>query len=93
MDINVDLCIIGFGISGIALAKQSISNNLKVIVLEKNSNFGGCWYNKSYKNTQLQTSKYSYSFSDMPMSSKTGLHPNNIEIIKYCKCYMFNCSH
>ena len=88
MDINVDLCIIGFGVSGIALARHSTKNSLKTIVLEKNSSLGGCWFNKSYENTQLQTSKYSYSYEDLPMDQSVALHPSNLEILSYLKKYV-----
>ena len=38
-----DLIIIGFGLSGIACARYAKKNNLKYLVLEKNSSFGGVW--------------------------------------------------
>ena len=47
------LCIIGMGISGIAVTRWAKEYNMNVIVLEKNSKIGGVWFEKSYPNVIL----------------------------------------
>ncbi len=84
-----DLCIIGFGISGISTARWAHKENLNFVVLEKNENLGGCWYSKSYPNVILQTDKTSYCYSDMPHEDNIQKFPSRSEILsylhKYCK--------
>ena len=81
MNINTTLCIIGMGVSGIAVARWAREYNIDIIVLEKNSNIGGCWLEKSYPNVILQTTKYSYSYSDYPMPDNYPLYPTRKNII------------
>ena len=86
--LNVDLCIIGFGISGIAMTRWAINSNLQIITLEQQPSFGGVWLSKSYPSVYLQTTKYSYCFSDMPMNKDVGLHPTHLDILEYLKEYI-----
>lgn len=82
------LCIIGFAISGIPVARRAKEAGLNFIVLEKSSTFGGVWVHKSYDNIILQTTKYSYSFSDQPMAESVSLHPSRDEILAYLNGYI-----
>ena len=84
----LDVCIIGFGISGIAMTRWAKQGNLSMLTIEREKTYGGVWHSKSYPGVILQTTKYSYSFSDMPMSEKTSLHPSHIEILAYLKSYI-----
>ena len=83
-------CIIGAGISGIVSAKHCKEQGYNVIVLEKNKEPGGVWYNKSYPGIQLQTTKKSYAFSDFPHFSSTKLYPDGKEVIEYIQAYINN---
>lgn len=78
-----DLIIIGFGISGISLAKESIKRNKKILIIEKNSSFGGIWFNCN-NNTSLQTHKDYYEFNnEISMDSKFDSYPSKKEILIY----------
>ena len=81
------ICIIGFGISGIACTRWAKELGLDITVLESSSDIGGCWYHKNYKNVKLQTTKYSYAFSDMPMDDSYQMHPSSDEVMDYLKKY------
>ena len=93
--------IIGLGISGLVSARYCLKNNYNIIILEKNSNIGGVWFSKNYPNISLQTTKYSYSFSDLKHFEKTNLYPSGDELMIYFKEYakkynilnyiLFNC--
>lgn len=77
-----DLIIIGFGISGISLAKEAKKRNKKFLILEKESSFGGVWFNCN-KNCELQTHKNFYEFSN-EYSIKCDLpYPNKNDILFY----------
>jgi len=80
--------IVGFGISGIAACRWAIDLGFEPTVFEKNSTFGGCWLTNSYEDCKLQTSKYNYSFSDIPMPSNYPLYPSGDQIFKYLKDYI-----
>lgn len=79
--------IIGAGVSGLTTARYCLKNNYNIIILEKNSNIGGVWFSKNYPNISLQTTKYSYSFSDLKHFEKTNLYPSGEELMIYFKEY------
>jgi cation diffusion facilitator CzcD-associated flavoprotein CzcO len=85
-----DLCIIGFGISGISLARWAEHSSLKYIILEKNPTFGGCWLTNSYNIAKLQTAKHNYNFCDFPMDSRYGMYPNKTKLLQYFNEYIVN---
>ena len=84
----LDLCIIGFGISGIATTRWATAQGLRFVTLEREAEGGGVWITKSYPGVILQTTKHSYSFSDMPMSEATPLHPGGDDLLRYFKSYI-----
>lgn len=73
--------------SGLVSAKYCLERGYKVIILEKNPNIGGVWLSKSYKNVKLQTTKYSYAFSDFPHFKNTSLYPTREELMNYFNEY------
>ena len=85
-----DLCIIGFGVSGIAVMRQAKKHNINVIALEKNSNLGGCWWEKSYPDVKLQSNKKTYSYSDWTYNDFVKQYPDRDEILDYLTQY---CNH
>jgi len=77
------LIIIGFGISGISLAKEASKNNINYKILEKNTSFGGVWFNTN-KYTSLQTHRNYYEFSEEEcMNELYGDYPNKENILEY----------
>ena len=79
--------IIGLGNSGLACARHCIRNNYNIIILEKNSKLGGVWYNKTYPDVRLQTTKNSYAFSDFPFNNDVSLYPSGKEVLEYLEDY------
>ena len=75
-----DLIIIGFGISGISIAKESLKRNKKILILERESNLGGVWFN-AHKNSELQTHKTFYEFCEETTMSKSIRHYPTKEIL------------
>lgn len=98
----MDIGIIGSGVSGIAAAKEFIKSNYNVKIFEKNSDIGGIWLTKSYPTCRVQTTKKSYSFSDIPFSDDADEYPYREEVLEYlnkvCETYNikeyinFNCN-
>lgn len=79
-----ELCIIGFGISGIACAKEAKQNYINYIVLESNMDFGGCWSEKAYKFSSLQSGSNFYQFPDF-IDDSLPLHPTKDQLLGYFK--------
>ena len=84
---NYDIIIIGFGVSGIAMAKQCKVHKKNFIVLDKNKNLGGCWWDSAYETAYLNSPFSMYSFSDMRPSDYDYSFPNRRHILKYLKNY------
>ena len=82
-----NLCIIGGGISGIAVAKFAVLNNIDFVILDKNKSLGGCWVSKTYPDVQLQNSKDGYQFKDMHYDKNVNEFPFKKDILKYLENY------
>lgn len=79
--------IIGLGVSGLVSARYCLKNNYNVIILEKNKQLGGTWYNKTYPDVRLQTTRKSYAFSDFPYKQGVSLYPTGKEVLDYLEEY------
>jgi dimethylaniline monooxygenase (N-oxide forming) len=77
-----ELCIIGFGISGICCAREAKKNFLNYIVLDSNSELGGCWFEKAFKFTRLQSGSNFYQIPE-DLDPRLPLHPNKDKILNY----------
>ncbi|WP_395106275.1 NAD(P)-binding domain-containing protein [Actinomadura sp. SCN-SB] len=55
--------IIGAGMSGLAAAHQLRSAGIPFVVVERNDEVGGVWWQNRYPGCRLDTSNYSYSYS------------------------------
>ena len=82
-----DLCIIGYGISGICTSKHALDNKLNYIILEKESNLGGCWYNKAFNWSKIQTHKNFYRFPNFKYNCENE-YPNKNELLNYFNAYV-----
>ncbi|KZS96902.1 FAD/NAD(P)-binding domain-containing protein [Sistotremastrum niveocremeum HHB9708] len=58
------ICV-GAGISGIGFAYQLTRNleNVDLVIYEKNSDVGGCWFENQYPGCQCDVPSHSYTFS------------------------------
>ena len=90
-----DLCIIGYGISGICCSKVAKDNNLNFLVFESSNSFGGSWYNKAFNWTKIQTHINYYQFPDFrfkPRKRKKSKleqdYPCKKEILEYLNDYI-----
>jgi thioredoxin reductase len=82
------LGIIGFGVSGIAMTRWAQEKGINFVTLERESTLGGVWGYNSYPGLILQTTKYSYSFSDEAMPQHFPLHPTYKQILQYLRNYV-----
>jgi hypothetical protein len=82
---DYDIIIIGFGISGISMAKECVKRKKKFIIFEKENSFGGVWQN-AHDKSELQTHKTFYEFCEetsMPREFKD--YPSKNELLIYLK--------
>lgn len=59
---NVDIMVVGAGISGIAAAIQFKRLGLRFRVFERNRDLGGTWWTNNYPDARVYTSSYLYQF-------------------------------
>ena len=74
------ICIIGAGIAGIISAINCIKHNFDIVIIEKQSDYGGCWLNYATNETTLQTDANAYFYFYYKLCKK-----NNIKNINYDK--------
>jgi 4-hydroxyacetophenone monooxygenase len=55
--------VIGAGMSGLVTAHRLAQAGVDFVVLEKNDEVGGTWYENSYPGCRLDTNNFAYSFS------------------------------
>ena len=84
---DYDIIIIGFGISGIAMAKQCQQHKRSYIVLDQNKELGGCWWDSAYETAHLNSPFMAYSFSDMKPLHEDYSYPNRDHILQYLQNY------
>jgi len=82
------IIIIGAGISGISTLRWAKFYNFIPVVLEKNEKIGGCWFNKSYENIKLQTTRISYGYSDHKYKNNVSLYPSGKDVLNYLQSYL-----
>ena len=62
-DRDFKVLVIGAGQSGLVAAHRMRQAGIDFVVLEKNADVGGTWYENSYPGCRLDTSNFAYSFS------------------------------
>ena len=85
MTSQFELVIIGFGISGIAMATEAKKKGINYIVLEGSSNSGGVW-NTAFSCSRLQTHWKNYKFREFNKKCKSNF-PHSGEILEYINEY------
>ena len=85
MTSQYELVIIGFGVSGVAMARAAQKKGIKYIVLEASGNCGGVW-NNAFNTSRLQTHWKNYRFSDYNKKYDSNF-PLSTEILEYIQEY------
>ncbi|CAF0901430.1 unnamed protein product, partial [Brachionus calyciflorus] len=88
-----ECCVIGCGISGIAVARWLKKYNFDFVVLEKSEDIAGLWRYKEndygvMSFTHINVSKYNYSFSDYQFPKESVEFMHHSHIYEYAKSYM-----
>jgi 4-hydroxyacetophenone monooxygenase len=60
---GIRVVVIGAGMSGLVAAHRLRQAGVPVLVLERNPDVGGVWWENSYPGCRLDTSNFSYSYS------------------------------
>ncbi|XP_062588852.1 flavin-containing monooxygenase 5-like [Saccostrea cucullata] len=89
---NVDVVVIGTGISGLVTAKCLLDDGFQVAVIERSGDIGGLWTFREndygvMRFTHINVSKYNYCFSDFPFPDDVPDYPHNTDMAKYIKDY------
>lgn len=94
---ELDVCIIGAGWSGLYACKYALANGLKPLVLERRTEIGGVWnYSDDPATTTVMKSTVSSSSrmvteaSDFFMDENVGHFMHHEEVLKYLKQYARN---
>lgn len=88
------VCVIGAGISGLAIARTLRKRNVPFICLDRTSGVGGIWRQPStdepgpgYRSLHLNTSRKITAFADLPMPPDYPRHPRHDQIRDYLVSY------
>jgi 4-hydroxyacetophenone monooxygenase len=79
----MSVVIVGAGISGIAAAIRLEQARVPYVVLEKNTEVGGTWFNNRYPDAGVDTPNHFYSFSFAPNPDWTHYFSPREEILEY----------
>ncbi|WP_398467356.1 flavin-containing monooxygenase [Tardiphaga sp.] len=77
--------VIGAGLSGIAAAFRLSQAEIPFVVLEKNPEVGGVWWNNTYPGCRLDTPNFAYSFSFAAKADWPQQFSQRSEILNYAK--------
>src|SRR5262249_5337114 len=86
------ICVIGAGSSGLAVAKNLIEHDFAVEVLEREDDLGGNWnYGKPnarvYRSTHTISSKRCTEYCDFPMPRTFPEFPHHSQVFAYLRSY------
>lgn len=77
--------VIGAGVSGICAAIKLEQAGIPYVVLEKNADVGGSWWENTYPEAGVDTPNHFYSFSFFPKRDWTHYFSKQPEILGYLK--------
>ncbi|GGQ84670.1 flavin-binding monooxygenase [Streptomyces asoensis] len=91
---SVRLCVIGAGLSGLAVAHALKSAGVDFVCLEQASDVGGLWRRPQagergpgYLSLHLNTAKALTGYSDYPMPASYPLYPRHSQIAAYLRSF------
>ena len=89
-----DVCIIGAGSSGIAVARQLKARGIQFDVIEKGSALGGGWRygndngaSSAYRSLHIDTSRKSLAYSDFPIPADLPDFLSHAQVLAYLEAY------
>src|SRR5690625_1877072 len=82
-DRELNVAIIGAGMSGIVMAHRLRQAGVSVVVFEKNPEVGGTWWDNQYPGCRLDTSNFAYSFSFAQRDDWPNLYSPQRTILDY----------
>jgi 4-hydroxyacetophenone monooxygenase len=80
---DFSVAVIGAGMSGLVVAHRLAQAQIPVVVIEKNSEVGGTWWENSYPGCRLDTSNYAYSYSFAQKDDWPNYYSTQKTILKY----------
>jgi thioredoxin reductase len=80
-------CVIGAGLSGLAVAKALKERGIPFDVLERNDAIGGNWYDGVYDSTHIISSRDSTAYADFPMPRHYPDFPSRDQLLAYFNAY------
>lgn len=78
-----DVAIVGAGVSGICLARHLMRLGMSFVVLERNDDIGGTWYDNRYPGCGVDTPNHFYSYSFAPNHTWSRYFSRRDEILRY----------
>ncbi|MDB5619164.1 FAD-dependent oxidoreductase [Tardiphaga sp.] len=91
---TADICIIGAGSSGIAVAKALHDKGLSFDIFEKGSDIGGMWrygndngLSCAYRSLHIDTSRNNLGYSDFPISADKPDFLSHAQMLEYLEAY------
>ena len=93
-DTPADICIIGAGSSGIAVAKALHDKGIGFEICEKGSDIGGMWrygndngMSCAYRSLHIDTSRDNLGYSDFPVSADKPDFLSHTDVLAYLEAY------
>jgi 4-hydroxyacetophenone monooxygenase len=80
------VAVIGAGESGLLLTHRLRQAGVDVIVLEKNPDIGGTWYENTYPGCRVDLTSHSYEYSSYP-GCWDDYHSKQSDVLKYLKAF------
>jgi cation diffusion facilitator CzcD-associated flavoprotein CzcO len=85
-EISVDVLIIGAGFSGLCMSIKLLEAGMNsFLIIEKNADIGGTWWDNRYPGCACDIPSHLYSFSFEPSTDWTRMYPGQQEIHAYLK--------
>lgn len=82
------MIIIGAGGAGLAVLSSMRSRGFDAVILEKNTDIGGIWFDTHYSNLKLHSKSFNYCFIDFHAIKSKTENATRQEILSYMKEYV-----
>ena len=91
-DVDVDVCVIGAGSSGLAAARHFVQRGFETQLLDREPDLGGNWnitnaHARVYDSTRMISSKRFTQYPDHPMPRDFPDYPHHAQVLDYLRSY------